>query len=159
MKIKIINGKPKLFTKCSGRIDSFKDLYEAYYWKMRCYRHRRWAKFSRFLIKFLALSLLKRSNIYRKHVKRYKRKPYIEILDKPYKTTCYRLLKGEYNTDTVYYIMEMNVAEYTFWGNSEYEVYQSIIDSMVIKQFQYPYCVKGGVLGAINRIKYRNVQD
>ncbi|HHU59553.1 TPA: hypothetical protein GXZ34_01350 [bacterium] len=159
MNIKIIDGQPRLYTRSVGRVESLHDLISAYYWRMRCRRHNRWIKLSQLLVKFLAMSLLKRSNIYCSHIKRYKRKPYIETLNKPYGTKCYGALKGEYNTDINHYIMMMKVSEFTFWGNTEYEIYLNIIKTISIRKFQYPYCVKGGVSGVINRMKHKNVED
>lgn len=151
MQIKIINNRLKLYTRSVGRIDNLSDLFNAYYWKSRINRHKRWKFISKFIIKTLAMMLLKRSNMYRRHIKRYKSEPKIVTLDKAYKSECYKQVKGQYNTDINYYSMRMSVAEYGFHGNSEYEIYLRLIDRIIFQELNYPYCIKGGIVGVINR--------
>ncbi len=151
MKFKKIKGRVALWSNSSGEIKSLKDLHDCYYWKMRVKRHKRWESFSKFLIKRLALSLLKRSTIYYNHIIIHKAPPVIENLDKAHKSTLYKQVCGEYNTNINYYCKRMKVAEYTFYGNTDYEIYTNLIYKLTLRPTCYPYCTKGGIIGVVNR--------
>lgn len=151
MKVKKVKDRIFLWSNSSGEIKNLKDLYDCYYWNMRVRRHRRWELVCKFIIKKIALGLLKRSNMYYNHIQRYKVPPKIETLKKAYKSTLYHKVCGKYNTDINYYSKKMNVAEYIFFGNTDYEIYTELIYHIILRPICYPYCIKGGVIGAMSR--------
>ncbi|MBS4894011.1 MAG: hypothetical protein KHZ90_09610 [Veillonella parvula] len=136
--------------------EKIKELYRNYYWKMRVKRHKRWEFVSRFLIKRLALALLKRSSMYYNHIERHKTPPKIKTFDKAQESKLYHKVCGEYKKDINHYSKSMSVAEYTFYGNTDYEIYTQLIYKITLRPTCYPYCTKGGLIGVINRRVKKN---
>lgn len=125
-------------------------------WKMRMKRHVFWQKVTRIAIKFLALSILKRSNIYVRHMKRYKKPPEIKKLAEYKEQALYRRIGGKYINNTLRYNTEMKVSEFTFWGKNETEVYIDIITRLMLDQMHIPFCVNANLMRTINHQRYKN---
>lgn len=131
------------------------EIFDSMHWKMRMKRHKFWKTVTRIGIKFLALSILKRSNIYVQHMKKHKKPPFIEKSDEYREQTMYRKIGGKYMNNVLRYNTFMTVSEFTFWGNSEMEVYIDIITRLILDQIQIPFCVPNKMMTAIDHQLYK----
>jgi len=108
-------------------------------WKKRISKHKRYKKFYSWIIKRLALHLLKTSNYLKEEDLIHKE---LTITYNPeghdLYPSCHSNLKQWCYSKKKKYIGRF--AEYIVFGDTEEEIYLNVIDVILFKQHRYPFC-------------------